>query len=307
MLTLLSPLSAAAQAASTLHSPALVTCAAGGAPYFSTYDPVTHTLYIPNYATANITILKAPCKAVGSIKTATGGIPWAAAFNPSNDYVYVTDFHLNQVYVIKGTKILTTLNSGAFSKPMGITYNPGEADMVVANSGWSNLTTISGTTITKSIAVGLGPNSVGYDPWDGTLLVSNGGNVTIIASAVNAFSSSHYSTKMYLPGPIAFDPADHLDYIVGGNSPNVTAMTGFGSINATLKVGSYPVGVTFDQANLRIYVALSSSAAVIEISGLKIVKTIALGSGSAPTGGITYSEYDDKVYVSGGYRMYEVP
>lgn len=117
--------------ASSPHPTPDKTCAVGNGPHFDAYDPVNHYIYVPNSGSSDLSIVSGGCTLVDTITFPTGAVTYAAEFDPTNNWVYVTDYALNQVYVLNGTKLLTTITSSAFDSPLGVTYDPGDAVM-----GW---------------------------------------------------------------------------------------------------------------------------------------------------------------------------
>ncbi|MGC2289148.1 MAG: YncE family protein [Thermoplasmata archaeon] len=290
--------SAAAKATKvTKHS----TCTVGNGPALSGYDPVTHTVYVPNQGSGTITVLKGTCTVAGTIALPAGAAPSAAAFDPQNNYVYVTDKALDHVYQISGTTIKATISSALFDGPFGIAYDPGNASgyMLVSNLYGTTVVGISGTTVRGPIPVGLGPDWVSYDPSRNTILVADGGgsNVTIL-SAYYPFGSYRLSANVGTsPVGIAYDPADALDYVANYGSANVSAIGGFGELYGTIShlTGAFAVG--WSQSDLRIFVTSVTADKIWEISLFTVTKTISTPSGSN-TESATYNEYNDMVYVS---------
>ena len=275
-------------------------CKAGTFPAQPAYNPVNHLLYVPNGASANITVIKAPCTIQSTIVLPVSAQPLSAAYSPQNNYIYVVDENLQQVYVISGTTIVATINGGHFSYPDSIAWDPGDSIMLVTNFGASNLSAIAGTSYVGSIAVGSQPTSVAYDPFYNSLLVQNFGslNITIISSATYPFSSSHSST--YYGGgeeEIVYNPANHCDYIAGYSLSDVVVIDGVGNLIGIVNGTKGAIHVTFDQATLSVFVANRGSTSVYSISGTTIVKKYYLGTGTAPDG-VMYSDFTGKVYAT---------
>jgi DNA-binding beta-propeller fold protein YncE len=304
VLVLIAPGFAAATAgtSSTAAVPAVLpTCASVGSfPSFPAYDPVTHDLYVPNQLSRNVSIVGPGCALVATVLLPPLSDPIAAAFDPQNNYVYVSDFNLNQVYVLHNTIKIATIAQGHFNNPSGITFDPGDGIMLVANFGWENISAISGVSYTGSIPVGIEPQDIAYDPFYNTLLVTNEGssNVTIISSATFPFSASHSSAVAGGPIGIVFDPADNLDYIASFGTNNVTVMDGLGGVVTSIPVGSGPITIGFSQATLHVYVTMRGSNNVYVLNSLSVVKKVFLAKGATPIG-VVYDDFDNQVYVAG--------
>lgn len=278
-------------------------CGVGGEPAHPAYDPVTHVVYIPNFATSNVSIIGSVCTEVGTVSLPSGARPEAAAFDPQNNFVYVTDIVLNQVYQISGSSVVATITSSSFNGPDGITFDPGRGVLFVANNNINTITQISGTTVGGSIVVGTGPSGITYDPVFNSLLVTNArsSNVTIIESATHPFSAEKKSVGVGTnPVWIAYDPASKLDYVSNFGSGTVSVFNGGGFAKTTVKVGSMPIGVEFSQATLSIFVACQGPDQIFIISGTTVVATDSLPSGTGVFG-IAYDDANDKVYVTGEF------
>jgi DNA-binding beta-propeller fold protein YncE len=278
----------------------LAHCTAGTFPAQPAYDPVNHHLYVPNGASANISVIAAPCTVKATIALPATAQPLSAAYCPQNNYVYVVDENLQQVYVISGTSIVATINGGHFSFPNSIAWDPGDSIMLVSNFGASNITAISGTSWAGSIPVGIQPTAIAYDPYYNTILVQNFGssNITIIGSATYPFTSAHTSTTAGGgEEAIVFDPADHLDYVAGYSLSDVVVIDGLGNLIGIVNGTKGAIHVAFDQATLTVFVANRGSTSIYSISGTTIVKKYFLGAGAAPDG-VVYSDFTGKTYAT---------
>lgn len=275
-------------------------CDVGTEPYFDTYDPVTHTVYVPNTGSSSVTILSGACKVVGTVTLPAGAVPLAAGFNPTDNRVYVPDRSLNQVYVISGSKIVKTINSATFDGPSQASFDPGDGLMAIANSYSDNVTFVSGETVTGTTVVGVAPVQFAYDPIDGRFLVVNEGsqNVTSLSAANPTNEKDNINIPVGdSPDGIAFDPANGYVYVSSKLSNNVTVISGTGSQYGSVSVGSEPAGVVWDQAKLEIYVASYQSTSVAVIDGLKVIHTYT-GPSGADFEGITYDFATDQVFVT---------
>ena len=88
-------------------------CRVGHDPSVPAYDPVDDEVYVPNEGSSNITVIKSTCTVAATITLPETSEPTAAAFDPATNCIYVTDINLNQVYVISGTSIRSTI-TGSF-------------------------------------------------------------------------------------------------------------------------------------------------------------------------------------------------
>lgn len=100
---------------------------------------------------------------------------------------------------------------------------------------------------------------------------------------------------------MAFDVANHLDYVADTVGDNVTVIDGLGGQHGSINVCGAPYGVVWSQATLHVYVTclgISGPAGVSILSDLSVVKTIASPSPAVAFVGATYDEFNDRVYVT---------
>jgi DNA-binding beta-propeller fold protein YncE len=289
-------------AASPGVAPAFTTCPTGGSPMYSAFDPVNHYMYIPNFFTSNITVLKNTCTLVGTIALPAHSTPVAMAFDPANNEMYVTDSTNNAVYAISTLTVVGTVTSSLISAPWAITWDPGDSMLLVTDLGTTyNVVGISGSTVLGSTSTGSYPYGICYDPFYNSILVLNAAsdNVTFL----NAYSPLSKPTGSAPTGSepraCAYSPATSEDYIVNYQSGNVTVMDGIGGGVTSITVGTYPTGIAWDQATLEMFVANHLKGSVSVISGTTVVHTL---KGVAPTSeGATYDWQNNLVYVSSEY------
>jgi YVTN family beta-propeller protein len=270
-------------------------CSVGSEPWQPAYDPVSHEVYIPNFDSSSVTVLKGTCTVAATVKLPSGSFPSSAAFDPINNDVYVTDMALNQVYVISGTKMITTITDPSFDGPRGIVFDPLGPALCVTNYNGDTVSFIGpSNTVAFALPVGDGPLGIGFDPYYGTINVVNldSDNVTVF----DGFTLAHLGDVTVGGGPtqVAFDIVDDLDYVTNSltNSVSVIADT---SVVGTINGFHEPVGIAWSQAKLELYVPDEATGKVSVVSGLSIVKTISAAKGAYFD---TYDDFNDKVYVT---------
>jgi YVTN family beta-propeller protein len=293
-------------------------------PEFAAYDPVNHYVYVSslsNYIVVlNATVSNGACNVKTNIKLPAGAGPEGLAFAPSDDRVYVADANLNQVYVISGTKVVATIDNitclhtffhCGFSEPFAVAYDPDDGQILVTNSGAANVTAI-GTGPYNGVDYGiqtggLVPDGIAYSAAGDVMIVSNWGS-----NDVSWFDAQYSQSPTINSIPVGVEPvgvaADPFlavygySYVTNYGSDNVTTIAPNGVLSSpnSIPVGIGPVSITFDQANLRMYVANHFSDNVSVISGApgSVVKSIKLPSGVYPEG-IAYDDSDSDVYVVG--------
>ncbi|MCI4344249.1 MAG: hypothetical protein L3J87_01300, partial [Thermoplasmata archaeon] len=223
---------------------------------------------------------------------------------------------LNQVYVIAGTKVVATIAGGQFNSPHGIVYDPGDAVMIVANSGWDNVSFIdSFNLVIGTNTVGTTPFYLAYDPYYSRILVTNwnSNNVTSIDAVYPGLEAHNINIPVGSnPTTVAFDYANDYDYVANPNSNNVTVFLGnYAGGGTSIPVKGGPWGVVWDQAKLEIYVTAnppSHPAKIVAIQGTTIVRTIVAPNTSIAFDGMAYDDATDRVYVAdNGGQVYLYP
>jgi len=281
----------------------------GKGPDRMAYNPVDHDLYVPDPAASVVQIFNSTNVRIATVHLPAGSYPSAAAFYPYNNGVYVTAGGTNEVFVITGTKLTHTITSSYFNSPYGITYDPGDAAMIVANDGGNTITVILGIKAAFSVPVGSNPFEIAWDPYFSTLIVTNfySANVTILnAVYLTYILSEPVGTE---PTGVAYDPVNQAVYVANFGSANVTVIDGLGGQIGTLSGFSEPDGVAFSQASLEIYITNVGTGKVFVYNAAdKLVAKYSTTAKANPVDA-TYDEYNDLVYVSGYFvaKVFVVP
>ncbi len=289
-------------------------CTVGDAHRNPAYDPVNHYVYVPNPDSSNISVIKAPCTVVATISTGPGSEPSAAAFDPTTDYVWVTDYALDVVYVISGTKIVST--HAGFTGPRAIAFDPGSplglGCMIVADYLADGVTVIcSGVSEVGrffdnlgSFPTGSGPFAIAYDPVLNYLLVANYGsaNVTVFEPANNEFGplvTVGNSPTGSEPVGMAFDPVRGCVYIANLGSNDVTWWCNLGAGNSGTITGfDEPTSVTWSQAKLAVYVTNWGSGGLWAVGGLYGTSIVQKVQSVPGIEGSTYDTATNDLYVT---------
>jgi DNA-binding beta-propeller fold protein YncE len=307
-----------------MHAAYSAKCGVKTNPEFAAYDPVNHYVYISSLANyvvvLNDTVSNGACHVKTSIKLPAGAGPEGLAFAPSDDQIYVADANLNQVYVISGTKVVATVDNitclhtffhCGFSEPFAVAYDPDDGEILVTNSGAANVTAI-GTGPFNGVDYGiqtggLEPDGIAYSAAGDVMIVSNWGsnNVSWFDAQYSQSPTVHSIPVGDEPVGVAADPflaVYGYSYVTNYGSGNVTTIAPNGVLSSpnSIPVGNGPVSITFDQANLRMYVSNYFSDNISVISGApgSVVKSIKLPSGVYPEG-VVYDDFDSDVYVVG--------
>ncbi len=284
------------------QSVSVSSCATGTYPEYVTYDPVNRYFYVDNVEGGSISVFKGTCTLVTTIALPTGASPRGNAYDASNNYIYVADETLNQLYVISGTKVIQTIasesNGGeqSLAAPWGVAYDPaggfydGSGYIVVSNSQGSSVSffatpapSTGATLYTETLPVGSCPSNIAYVPFFSELLVANtcSDNVTAIGATVLNYLDPGIPVGK-APQGIIWDPATEEIYVGNTGGKNLTVISDL-SVVRSIKVGTEPIAVAFDQSNLHLYVAnqISGTLSVIGITD-KVTSTITLPAGADP-------------------------
>ncbi len=268
------------------------------------YDPVNDLTYVPSNLTGYpnvVTALNMTSCSSQTISLPAGAGASAATFDSKDGHVYVSDYLLDQVYVINGTRIVATVGGGWFDHPVAVAYDPLAGSVLVANFASGNLTEITGTRVVGSFSSGgSGPASIAVDTAARSILVVNqqSRNLTIVTDAASPLNSPQlsdsYSAPGQLPLAVAFDKSSGLDYVSwiatngsGWTNGSLSLVYGKnGTLAGTVFLGLHriPSWLGYSPATSRVYVALTARHTVWELSGTTVVKETQLAPRSVPVG-----------------------
>ena len=215
------------------------------------FDPVNGDMYAANYGSGNVSLIRGTT-VVGTIPT--GGEPSGAVYNPTNGYVYVNNYFSNVSVISGTTVVANVSISGvdpqeaAVDPTSGDVYVPGyQTNNVTVIHGTSVLTSISIGHSDQGDAL---PNSATYDASDGLVYVDNfeWDNVSLI-NGTRLVGSIPVERA---PFGGSFDPENGCVYVTDWVSNNVSVIRGT-TVVGTIPVGLQPSYVAFDPANGYIY------------------------------------------------------
>ena len=133
----------------------------------------------------------------------------------------------------------------------------------------------------STITVGLGLQSVAFNPSGTLAYVANHGSYTV--SVINPATNTVINTITVgtVPRSVAFNPSGTLAYITNAGSSTVSLINpATNSVINTITVGSYPYSVAFNPSGTLAYVAnlFGHTVSVINPATNTVINTITVGS-----------------------------
>jgi YVTN family beta-propeller protein len=293
------------------------TVGVGNEPYYNAYDPVSHYVFVTNFLSGTVSILKGS-SVVGTITLPTNSEPEGIAVDSANNYIYVADYNLNQVYVIGkvpifGYIVIKTITDSNFCNPQQVAYAPSSATIWVTNYCTAgDVTIIRGLNVLTDIGYnGLwgfqDALALGYSEPGNLMYISFGDSVLgfpAVAVVYTCCGNMGNLIETIVAGStavtgIAFDPSDLYMYMANPGSNNVdvinaTDYTPLTTINFGTKA---PNQVAFDPTSLQTWVTGTQCNCVTELSGTTAVKTLTHTGGLTPLG-IAYDSASNTMYVA---------
>jgi len=239
----------------------------GTDPVSAVYDTANEHVYVANYLSNNVSVISnisiyknSPFTGNISLGKSPPAHPIALAYDSLNEHVYVADNTRKNVTVISNTSILYSIALGHSSHPVAIVYDSANNHIYVANK--KTLTIISNATIFKTgtfdgnISVGQNPDSLAYDYFNSTILVShypekNGKNITVISGIHTSGNVSLLGTG---PFSLSYDEGNNYLYIANFGSDNISLFdaTSWNYINS-MGTPSNPDYILYDPENGYLY------------------------------------------------------
>jgi DNA-binding beta-propeller fold protein YncE len=246
----------AASVVKTIH------LAAGALPFDATVDPTTGMVYVDDdnvYANgkSKVWVIKGK-KVVTSI--VVGVEPQGGAVDPTDGDVYIVEPSRDLVTVIRGTKVIKTIN---------------------VNSDPSTIN----------------PTEVAVDPTRHLAYVLDDGGVTLLHGTTLKTTVTDGNT-LEDPVSIAVDPANHLAYIgTTAVDQNTVAILDGATVKKTRTIGPVPGSPVYDPTNGLVIFPAADAPQISVFDGLSIIKTLTLTPTEGSVAGVDTS--NGRVFVSG--------
>lgn len=246
---------------------------ADGPPVVAGAIPVGRTPFDAMYADHRLVVTDAGSAEVSVIDTVTsrvtttwvGNDPGCVAFSPTYDEFFVSMPASNTVRVLSanagalvGVGIASYITVGL--SPLGLTYDPGNGLLYVADSGSDRLSLVSGYApalgrATPSTGPGSTGNDLAYDGANGDLYMTDtAANVIQVYSASNRSELTTIPVGV-LPEEIAYDSYHSYLYVANEGSGTISIIDGSRNVViATVGGQTNPWAVVYDSSNHWTYV-----------------------------------------------------
>ncbi len=153
-------------------------------------------------------------------------------------------------------------------------------------------------TVTATVSVGSGPNSVAVNPVTNKMYVTNpnSNNVTVIDGATNTTATVATGTT---PVAASVNTVTNKIYISNAGSSNVTVIDGATNTTTTVATGANPDSLAVNPITNKIYVSNQVSGTVTVIDGAtNATTTITVGAAPLPA---VVNPVTNKVYVANNH------
>jgi DNA-binding beta-propeller fold protein YncE len=235
---------------------ATITLPSGANPQFAAFNPQNNYIYVTDHSLSQVYVLLGT-SLVSTLTSGAFNAPSGIMFDPGDSVMFVANFGAANITAIFGTTVGGVINVGI--QPTGIAYDPYFNTLLVCNYGSSNVTILSSATYpftaTHTSAVAGSPESIVFNPADNFDYVASYGtdNVTVMTGLGGVVANVPVG---HGPIGVAFSQAKLEVYVTMRNSNSVWVLSGTAVVKkVALGVSVIPLGLTYDDANDKIYVA----------------------------------------------------
>ncbi len=239
----------------------------GSEPISLTLDSANSTLFVANYGSSNLTVIKTTTARVLT-SVATGSSPFALALDPTNQTLFVACAASPRLTAINTTTYapasLPPLNLGG--NPGGVAYSTSTSSVAASVPGPSRVSIFNltnGVTTTIHIGPGLGPVSAIPSNSDFVVANSAGSNLVEVDPNTGIVTNSSIAVGA---APTSFDlnPSDGTLFVWSSVSRTLSQVWGAGSLTSvgSPSLGPTPSAIAFDPGSGRVLVADSNDSTV---------------------------------------------
>jgi YVTN family beta-propeller protein/autotransporter-associated beta strand protein len=257
-------------------------------------------LYVPNFSSANVSVVDTSTNLVTGSAVAVGNGPRAAAVSGDESIVYVTNSGSNTVTPINTATNTAGTPIAVGSSPIGLAISPDGKTIYVANDNSNTVTPIDTATNTAGppIVVGFNPFGVAITPDGKTVYVTNSTTNTVTPFNTATNTAGTPITVGFFPAGLAVTPDGKTVYVANQFNNTVTPInTATNTAGAPIAVGSNPVGVAVSPDGKTVYVANAVSDTVTPINTATNTAGAPIPVGNTPIG-IAVSPDGKTVYVT---------
>ena len=283
-------------------------------PYGMAFDPYNGYVYVADYTQNDVYALSPSGAIVAYIPV--GEQPYGVAFDTSNKMLYVSDYDFNglisgcpqeyNVSIINTVNNTFVKNVAPGTSPEGVTYDPVNGYIYVANYLSGNISVISPATesIIQSLPAMIGnqkgPSAIVYDPVLQQVISVNdvsGKDSTLNYNSVGGIANKYMDSTA--TKSIAYDPENHLLY--AGNSTSINVYSLNGSLIKSIPTSAAILSIIY--ANNTVFAAVNSNTAQITIINTdtnSVTKTVNL-TYSSPDG-LAYDSRNNTLFIAFPYN-----
>ncbi len=264
---------------------------AGGGPGTIAINMRTHKVYIPNWFTANVTVIDGYTNQTSKFKVPDG--PEDVVINPMTGDIYTLCAWGNQVNIRKPNGDTLNIPTGLYSH--GIALNPNTSKLYVSNRFSDDITIIDLPSLdTTLVKVGAYPCDLALNLETNTAYAPNRTSWSVVALDGALLSTKYIKVG---PGPtqVRVNPVTNMIYSVDSNQRFISAINGETLERKTIPVGTTPRAMSININTNRLYVSSGLDGEVAVIDG-KTYRTTPVRCGQGLFE-VRVDQYLDKAYT----------
>jgi len=270
-------------AASTASYAVTGTIAVGTGPYAVDIDPGSHSAYVANISSNNVSVIDTASDVVKA-SIAVGVAPRAVAVDSDAHRAYVANYTSNTVSVIDTTTntVVATVAVGVHPYDVAVDTSSHLAYVTISTGSVAVISEATNTVVRTISLVGF-PFAVAVDATTNTVYVTNynAGTVSVISGVSGTLVAT--ITVGAKPSAIAVDPATHTVYVTNHGASSVSVINGSSrTVVGTIAVAGTPDGLAVGGASATLFVTndADGSVSVVDDTSKSVVSTVTSGGGA---------------------------
>ena len=281
-------------------------------PYGMAFDPYNGYIYVSDYNNNDVFALTSSGNIAAYIPT--GVQPYGIAFDPVNKMLYVSDndfkalisgnpkeYNVSIISTVTNTFVKNVIPG---TSPEGVTYDPMNGLVYVANSLSGNISVISPATesiiqtLTAELGTQSGPTALLYVPVLQQIVSVN--YISTNDATLNYNSAGGHATQ-YLDtrplGSIAYDPQNHLLYVPQGQGFGINVYSLNGTFVTSIALSGQVHSIIY--ANNTIFAAVyANPGQVVLLNPDTNTVTKTVGSLISDPDGLAYDSRNNTLFVA---------